>query len=1164
MVHRNASANRCAALVAICALWFFFSLPPAQAQADRPLRWERSNGLNGGRIDCFAELGGTVFAGGGGLYSSTDSGRTWRLIPNVLTCRDLLVNGSVVYASGGRALHRSTDSGRTWRQIFSAQSSITSLAANGSTLFLGTEFHGVFRSTDNGTTWTVSNMGIPTPTSTSATYFIQALYVHRGVIFAGADNGGGIFLSTDNGLTWSDVSRGLRDRLGRSIRSIQAIGLQLFAAGQGGAYSSDDNGITWNIMNIGMTETDITSMTASPTELFAGSARGQIYRTPGGRWTPINNETIPINTVIQGMSVLSGIVWAGASAGIFLSADNGATWSPRNSGLPALEVRAILLNDATLFVGTPGSGVFRSTDNGSTWTPSSVGITELRIFAMAANGTTLFAGTYGEGIARSTTNGVRWETIRNGLGGGVYIFALLVSGNTIYAGTLKNGIYRSTDNGTTWRAANGGIPTQTTVNAFVQVGSAILAGTERGVYRSTDNGTNWTAVNPGVQAGTFPQNVFALYTNGKAIFAGDVSGRGVFRSLDFGTTWTQANVGLPSALSVQSFVEYAGGLYIGTTRGVYRTANNGDSWLAVNDGFSSTPSVFTLAVCGTGLFAGTFGGPGGSGVYRALPPTVSTFSPAFAPAGASVKLFGTNLTSVSGVSIGGVRVERFTVDSPTEITATVPMPASPMSAQVLARGKVVVSAGGGTSASEEDFAILPVRQASSSQLVAIDPIDFGRVTLRDGGAMRLVKVYNVSGTTIKLKPAVLTNSDDFSFAIAENVTTDFTLLNQDFAVVAVRFNPLTAAAKSATLSITASIDGGQSITTTARITGRGAPLKVFPLDFGTSVTGKGLAVPALVANYGTRTARLTAQRFQAGNQGMSVARGQTVFLSPGDTTAVLLSALQLAEGQYFDTLRVESDIDTAFAPVQLVTRKGDTTDIIVQMGLRAVPDSAAPGSPVTLELFIRGEENLNVLRQRNAPFSGSIRYDRRVLYIQPNQSRTEIARNSETQNTFQRAKILLTPWDGRETTLMKIPAIAMLSEIDSTELVVENIAWNDPSGTNNVFVTAPQNGRFKVALRRVGGNRLLRQVDKTLLVTEIAPNPANDAVQTAFTLKQSGTVTLALYNALGNMVLSRAGEEFEAGNHTVKFSTANLPNGVYALRLTSQEGSDQTTVVINR
>ena len=297
---------------------------------------------------------------------------------------------------------------------------------------------------------------------------------------------------------------------------------------------------------------------------------------------------------------------------------------------------------------------------------------------------------------------------------------------------------------------------------------------------------------------------------------------------------------------------------------------------------------------------------------------------------------------------------------------------------------------------------------------------------------------------------------------------------------------------------------------------------------------------------------------------MSVARGQTVFLSPGDTTAVLLSALQLAEGQYFDTLRVESDIDTAFAPVQLVTRKGDTTDIVVQMGLRAVPDSAAPGSPVTLELFIRGEENLNVLRQRNAPFSGSIRYDRRVLYIQPNQSRTEIARNSETQNTFQRAKILLTPWDGKETTLMKIPAIAMLSEIDSTELVVENIAWNDPSGTNNVFVTAPQNGRFKVALRRVGGNRLLRQVDKTLLVTEIAPNPANDAVQTAFTLKQSGTVTLALYNALGNMVLSRAGEEFEAGNHAVKFSTANLPNGVYALRLTSEQGSDQTTVVINR
>ncbi len=457
---------------------FAYSPPLLQAQADRPLRWERSTGLNGGRIDCFAELGGTLFAGGAGLFSSTDSGRNWRLLLQP-TFNELLVNGSTIFA-GGAGLQRSTDTGKTWRQVFAPPSAIRSLAVNGSTLFAGTEFHGVFRSTDNGTTWTASNTGIPTPTSTSATYFIQALYVQRGVIFAGADNGGGIFRSTDNGLTWSDVSLGLRDKFGKSIRSIQAIGAQLFAAGQGGAYSSDDNGTTWNIMNIGMTVTDITSMTASPTELFAGSSQGQIYRTPGGRWTAVNNETIPINTVVQGMSVLSGIVWAGTNAGIFRSADIGATWSPRNAGLPALEVRAILLNDVTLFAGTPGSGVFRSTDNGSTWVPSSVGITELRQYALAANGTTLFAGTYGEGVARSTTNGIRWETIKNGLQSAPYIFALAAIGNVVYAGTLKGGIYRSTDNGSTWRAANGGIPAQTTVWSFLQFGSAILAGTERG------------------------------------------------------------------------------------------------------------------------------------------------------------------------------------------------------------------------------------------------------------------------------------------------------------------------------------------------------------------------------------------------------------------------------------------------------------------------------------------------------------------------------------------------------------------------------------------------------------------------------------------------------------------------------------------------------------
>jgi hypothetical protein len=1042
----------------------------------------------------------------------------------------------------------------------------------GNTVIVGTEFDGIFRSRDNGVTWTQANSGIPTPTATAATYHINAIFVNKNTIVAGAENGGGIFRSTDSGSTWMPVYNGLRDRQARSIRAFTNRGSQIIAAGLGGAFSSDDDGGSWNIMNFGLADNNITSMATVGGTIYAGTNSGQLYRLESATWININFNALTARTRINAISGVGGSFWLGTNADIFRSTNNGTTWEARST--PAVEIRSVILSDATLFAASNGSGVFRSTDNGNTWVASRTGMTELTCFAMAANGSTLFAATSGAGVARSTTNGITWETIRNGHPGN-QVLALGVFNNVVYSGTFGAGIYRSTNNGTSWRAANGGIPAGVSVQAFAQLGSAIYAGTDNGVFLSLDNGNNWLPLNSGVQAGTIPRNVYGLIANGNAVFAGEintgaVSGRGVFRTTDNGASWRLINVGLPLPINVYSFVEYGGAIYIGTSRGIYRTFNNGDSWLAVNDGFSPTPSaipsvfVFSLAVCGTGLFAGTSGGPEASGLYQALPPTVGNFAPRFASAGSTVTLFGTNFTGVTEVSIGGIRAPRFTIDSPTQITATVPTPASALSSQVLAIGKVSVATGLGSAVSKEDFTIVPPAPPVSTQLVAIDPVDFGRVTLRDGGATRLVRVYNVSGRTIKLRPAVLTNSDDFSFAIAENVTTDFTLLNQDFAIVAVRFNPLTAAPKTATLSMTASIDGGQTITTTARITGRGAPLKVFPIDFGTSVTGRGANLPALVANYGTRTVRLNAQRFVAGNMGLSVSRGQSVFLSPGDTTAILLSAMQTVEGQYFDTLRVEADIDTAFAPAQIVTRKADTTDIVVQMGLRAVPDSAAPGTPVSLELFIRGEENLNVLRQRNAPFSGSIRYDRRVLYIQPNQSRTEIARNTETQNTFQRAKILLTPWDGRETTLMKIPALAMLSEIDSTELIVENITWNDPSGTNNVFVTAPQNGRFKVALRRVGGNRLLKQVDKPLVVTATAPNPASDVVQTAFTLKQADTVTLTLYDALGNMVLSRSPKEFEAGNHTINFSTENLPTGVYALRLTSSAGSDQTTLVINR
>src|SRR6266566_6254561 len=77
------------------------------------------------------------------------------------------------------------------------------LATNSSgTVFVGTQGGGIFRSSDNGETWTGVNNGL---TDTN----VRALAINNnGDIFAGTP-GGGVYRSTDNGENWTLIDNGL-------------------------------------------------------------------------------------------------------------------------------------------------------------------------------------------------------------------------------------------------------------------------------------------------------------------------------------------------------------------------------------------------------------------------------------------------------------------------------------------------------------------------------------------------------------------------------------------------------------------------------------------------------------------------------------------------------------------------------------------------------------------------------------------------------------------------------------------------------------------------------------------------------------------------------------------------------------------------------------------
>ena len=303
--------------------------------------------------------------------------------------------------------------------------------------------------------------------------------------------------------------------------------------------------------------------------LWQTESRTQWIRTNGPNGTDASNiRCIAVSPSAGGSSPN---LFAGTDGGVFLSTNDGASWTAVNTGLTNPPVRCFAVSPATsgsgtaLFAGTAGGGVFLSTNNGASWTAVNRDLTDSDIWSFASFERHLFAGTLG-GLFLSTNDGASWTAVNTGLTD-IQIRAFAVLGPNLFAGTWSGGVFFSTDSGQVWTAVNTGL-TACVIQSLAAVETRLFAGTVgKGAFRSTDNGQTWTAVNTGLTNTT----IQAFAVSGTDLFACSASSYGcVFLYKDEDQTWTTVNTGLTDAC------------------------------------------VFTLAVSGTNLFAGTEG----SGVWR--------------------------------------------------------------------------------------------------------------------------------------------------------------------------------------------------------------------------------------------------------------------------------------------------------------------------------------------------------------------------------------------------------------------------------------------------------------------------------------------------------------------------------------------------------------------
>lgn len=270
-------------------------------------------------------------------------------------------------------------------------------------------------------------------------------------------------------------------------------------------------------------------------------------------------------------------------------------------GTAGLHVNCIAIKDSLLFAGTD-NGIFFSDDTGSTWMPRNNGITADTVLALLISGNHVFAGTQGGGIFITADTGLTWQAANNGITDNItHCFTKL--GARIFAGADSGEIFLSADTGLSWTLLNSGI-TQTPVNALTTGGSEIFAAHDFGIFVSADSGSSWTTT------GITVTNFISLAAQDPEIYAG-AGGDGVFYTPNNFAAWSMNNNGL-SDLIIEALAVTDSAVFAGSdASGVFASLDHSASWSAFNTGLTDL-NIRALAAGSGYIFAGTLS----SGIWR--------------------------------------------------------------------------------------------------------------------------------------------------------------------------------------------------------------------------------------------------------------------------------------------------------------------------------------------------------------------------------------------------------------------------------------------------------------------------------------------------------------------------------------------------------------------
>ena len=455
--------------------------------------------------------------------------------------------------------------------------------------------------------------------------FVLGLEAAFANLSTGVSTDGQIWRSTDNGVTWTK-STGVTDANGvgrltigaaasnRNIMYAEATNQNagLSASDLANIFKSTDNGVTWT-----------------------GTARGNgtKYKT----YTNKNSESPSLDGLLSGQGwynqlvivdpVDPNVAYFGGALLLTKTADGGATYSQTSNWLAQFSLPYVhadfhggtIATDGTLYVGTDG-GIFRSTNAGAAFTDVlNKGIASHLVYQVGSstnNPNAAIVGLQDNGTRVRVGNTATFNQIIGGDGFGCDVNradATKMLGSLYY-----DRIYKSTNGGTSFSASCTGItecnnsgtaPFHTMLSAWAgdATGNTLFTFSNTKAYKTTNYATAWTALGTsGVPAAgdtnpVFIRGINSAKTNANTVGIVANSGR-AYLTTNGGTSWTQigSTVSLPGNGLSLSWIAFdptdASIIYIAsvapslTAHHLWRSTNSGASWTAIDSGASGFPS----------------------------------------------------------------------------------------------------------------------------------------------------------------------------------------------------------------------------------------------------------------------------------------------------------------------------------------------------------------------------------------------------------------------------------------------------------------------------------------------------------------------------------------------------------------------------------------------